>query len=105
MAANLFDSVSDLAQNLDQISIKNAGYITLSQRHKPQLCYDGYYYREATKASGASTWSCVTTNLKCNARVATFGNNVGESFEVTIINDVHNHGPDVNKQVLLGNYK
>lgn len=50
----------------------------------------------SSNSNGKFKWRCVNTALKCNAKCITYGNNIGNSYEVTMnsTNENHNHAPD-----------
>ncbi|CAF0711159.1 unnamed protein product [Brachionus calyciflorus] len=92
----MFD-INQLSDDLNKLSMENkCGQVTMSQKQKPLLCLNNYFYRISTKNNGNVFWRCTVTG--CNVRCTTFGDTIGQKYAVNI-NDsfIHCHAPDTTK--------
>ena len=62
----------------DKLSkIKLNGFMSMSQKDKPQLYYNGYFYRtHSVPKNGKVSWRCIVAT--CKAKCTTFGSNIGQ---------------------------
>lgn len=82
------DSIDELTNSLRNINL-NHGYVTLSQKGKPQLHYNHQYYRKNGKPTkqGKINWRCIVP--KCNASCMTYSDAIGDNVLIVSINDTH----------------
>jgi hypothetical protein len=70
----------------------NQGLITMSQKFKPQLYHNGFYYRLNNPSKTKTNWRCVERS--CMGACVTYGDTIGSIYEVTTVNADHSHAPD-----------
>ena len=92
--SNSRESSTDTTELVEKMGnmVLNVGFVTQSQKNKPQLYLNGYYFRTNNSSLGKITWRC--TGKSCCGSCFTNGNNIGEKYNVTIVNSDHNHAPD-----------
>ena len=61
----------------------------MSQKMKPQLCYNGYCYRAGCPNKKYCNWRCCYKN--CKATCITYGDSIGESYDVITENRCNDH--------------
>ena len=85
------DGVDDLVEGIEKLLL-NVGFVTQSQKDKPQLFLNGYYFRINNYTGVKYNWRCTSKN--CYGSCNTSGATVGQEYDVTIVNCDHNHAPD-----------
>jgi hypothetical protein len=84
MAESLISQFSSI--NLSE----KLGYVSLSQKGKPQLCFKAHYYKVVSTSSDKASWRCVKNHcyIKCETKDCV----VGQKYDVKIDESlVHNH--------------
>ncbi|CAF0879956.1 unnamed protein product [Brachionus calyciflorus] len=78
--------MDELSNLLNQINIeKDKGFVTLSQKNKPQLSYEGHFFRLKNAKQDLN----VTKNFACRSTCETIGCIIGSSYEVLNYDDDH----------------
>ncbi|CAF1082798.1 unnamed protein product [Brachionus calyciflorus] len=92
------NSVYQLSENIRNLKL-NKAFISLSQKGKPQIYYEGYYYRQNGKPTrdGKFNWRCVVSG--CTGSCSSYSNIVGSEVILVSINDSHKnfHASSPNK--------
>ncbi|CAF0837624.1 unnamed protein product [Brachionus calyciflorus] len=93
-------SIEDLTDGIRNIGL-NQGFITLSQKGKPQLHYDSYFYRQNGKPTkhGKFNWRCIVNN--CTASCSTYSNCIGVNVLIAAVNNTHQHSTSPTKLAKL----
>ena len=87
-------AIDSLASQIGDLQLAKA-YITQSQKSKPQLYSDGFYFRGACSSAGNYQWRCIQTTLKCKATCTTHGNSIGSTYDMVGTSSTqHTHAPD-----------
>ena len=87
-------AIDELSDALNSMQVSSQGYVSKSQRDKPQLVFQGHRLRICRENSDSIRWRCVRSDVACKYFCSTKGCEIGKVYDVYAIESEHTETPD-----------